>query len=87
MSTILFHPGVLVSLASAGWWVGNIVSGEISPFLLSSSLGTAGTLLLHAVICALIFVFILLLLPETKVRHIVSYRYVHLIGQIYASVL
>ncbi len=59
--------GVSSSFAFAGWWVGNIVSGQISPFLLSSPLGTAGTLLLHAAICALVFVFVLLLLPETKV--------------------
>ncbi|XP_064397047.1 glucose transporter GlcP-like isoform X2 [Halichondria panicea] len=57
--------GLSLSVASSGWWVGTILSGEISPFLLSSSLGTAGTLLLHAVICALIFIFVLLLLPET----------------------
>ncbi|XP_064397042.1 glucose transporter GlcP-like isoform X3 [Halichondria panicea] len=58
--------GLSVSVASVGWWLGTILSGEISPFLLSSSLGTAGTLILHAVICALGFIFVLLLLPETK---------------------
>ena len=56
-----------MSVAAIGWWVGNIVSGQLSPFLLSSPLGTAGTLLLHVAICAIVFVFVLLLLPETKV--------------------
>ncbi len=60
-------PGLSVSVAYVGFWVGNLLSGVISPFLLSSHLGTAGTLLLHAVICALVFIFVLLLLPETKV--------------------
>ena len=66
-----------MSVASVGWWVGNIVSGEISPFLLSSSLGTAGTLLLDTIICALIFIFVLLLLPETKVK-VTLYFGIHL---------
>ncbi len=70
------HAGLSVSVASVGWWLGTILSGEISPFLLSSSLGTAGTLILHAVICALGFIFVLLLLPETKVKlwHLSSRR-------------
>ena len=55
-----------VALVTVGWWSGNIISGELSPFLLTS-LGTAGTLLLHSGVCVLAFLFILLLLPETKV--------------------
>ncbi len=67
ISRFIVHAGLSVSVAAVGWWIGNIVSGQISPFLLSSPLGTAGTLLLHAAICALVFIFVLLLLPETKV--------------------
>ena len=59
--------GISVAIVSAGWWSGNIVSGEISPFLLSSPLGTSGTLFLHAGLCGLVFVYILFLIPETKV--------------------
>ncbi len=81
-------PGLSVSVASVGWWVGTILSGEISPFLLSSRLGTAGTLLLHAVICALSFIFVLLFLPETKVKlwHLrATYRFSILIELFYWS--
>lgn len=59
--------GISVAVVSAGWWSGNIVSGEIAPFLLSSPLGTSGTLFLHAGLCGLVFVYILFLIPETKV--------------------
>ncbi len=77
-------PGLSVSVASVGWWVGTILSGEISPFLLSSRMGTAGTLLLHAVICALSFIFVLLFLPETKVKlwHLCAI-YVHILIELF----
>ena len=61
------HPtGIAVAIVTVGWWSGNIVIGELSPFLLTS-LGTAGTLLLHSGVCVLVFFFVLLLLPETRV--------------------
>ena len=66
---MLWLTGVAVAISTTGWWCGNIVSGELSPFLLTS-LGTAGTLLLHSGVCVLVLFFVLFLLPETKVQYI-----------------
>ena len=60
--------GMAVAVSFTGWWSGNIIVGEVSPFLLTS-LGTAGTLLLHSGVCVLVFLLVLLLLPETRVNH------------------
>lgn len=74
------HTGVASSLAFCGWWLGNIVSGELSPILLSSTLGTAGTLLLHATVCAIVVLFVLLLIPETKVLDSIVNQLLHTVG-------
>jgi hypothetical protein len=59
--------GVLTGIATSGFWIGNILVGEVSSILISSSLNVSGTLLLFALICFILFLFVLLLLPETKV--------------------
>ena len=47
--------------------MGNIVVSQVSAVLINSPLKIPGTLALFTVICCILFLFIFLLLPETKV--------------------
>lgn len=57
----------MVSAANSGFWIGLIGSSQIFPIFISSFLKISGTLYLLAVIAFLLFLLILLLVPETKV--------------------
>ena len=62
--------GVGAALSQLGWWGGTILMGEVGPILLSSPLRTPGTFYVFAGTFALVFLHVLLLLPETKVSAI-----------------
>ena len=59
--------GVGAALSQLGWWGGTMLMGEVGPILLSSPLRTPGTFYLFAGTFVLVFLHVLLLLPETKV--------------------
>ncbi len=60
--------GFMVSISNIGYWLGAIIVNQVASILSSSSLNISGTLFLFAVMTFVLFLFILLLLPETKVR-------------------
>ena len=64
-----YYAGLMISISSTGFWIGVVVVNEISPILVSSSLRLSGTVLLFAGINLLVFMFILLVVPETKVSY------------------
>ncbi len=57
----------MVSVSSTGFWLGIIIANQIGPVLISSPLNIAGTILLFSSIVLFLFVYILLMMPETKV--------------------
>ena len=59
--------GVGAALGQVGWWGGTFLMSEIGPVLLSSPLRTYGTFYLLTGICALSYLYVLFLVPETKV--------------------
>lgn len=59
--------GVGTALGQVGWWGGTFLMSEIGPVLLSSPLRTYGTFYLLTGICALSYLYVLFLVPETKV--------------------
>ncbi len=59
--------GIGAALSQLGWWGGTVLMGQVGPILLSSSLRTPGTFYLFAGTFVLVFLHVLLLLPETKV--------------------
>ncbi len=60
--------GVSVSITTSANWLGNFVVAMLTPILLVSDLGISGTFFLLAGILVLAFLFVLLVLPETKAR-------------------
>ena len=59
--------GFMMSIAGSGFWLGSVGVTQLGAVLITSPLNIAGTLLLFAFICFLLFLYILLLVPETKV--------------------
>lgn len=59
--------GISVSITTSANWLGNFVVAMLTPILIASSLGISGTFFLLAAMLALAFLFVLLVLPETKV--------------------
>ena len=66
-----FGPGTAMSITTAANWIGNFTIAMATPLLLGSNWGglpgTAGTFFLLTVFIAIAFLFVLLVLPETKV--------------------
>lgn len=58
--------GLMTGVCSCGYWIANILVGEVSAVLIDSPLKITGVLGLFASIVFILFLFILLLLPETK---------------------
>ena len=64
---LFWSTGVVSGICTSGFWIGNILVGEVSPLLINSTLKVSGTLILFALGSFILFLFILFLLPETKV--------------------
>ena len=64
---LFWSTGVVSGVCTSGFWIGNILVGEVSPLLINSTLKVSGTLILFALGSFILFLFILFLLPETKV--------------------
>ena len=60
--------GFMVSISNVGFWIGAITVKKTASVLASSSLNLSGTLFLFAALTFVLFLYILLLLPETKVK-------------------
>ncbi len=60
--------GFMVSVTNTGFWIGIVIGNQISPILANSALNISGTLFLFSGITFLFLLFVLFLLPETKVR-------------------
>ena len=56
-----------MSLSSVAWWMGTLLVSLLTPILLSSPLQIHGTFYLLGAVHVIIFLYVLLLLPETKV--------------------
>ena len=69
--------GITVAISTTGWWGGTIVVTQLSPIILSSALGAFGILYLIAGVTAMLTVYVLLLIPETKVRECSLYKILH----------
>jgi len=63
-----FLIGIAVSLTSSVYWIFNIITAQVTPILLASSLQTYGTFYLFAGVHLAAILFALFTLPETKVR-------------------
>ena len=70
MLYMFVYTGIGAALSQLGWWGGTVLMGEVGPILLSSPLRTPGTFYLFAGTYVLVFLHVLLLLPETKVSTI-----------------
>ena len=57
----------MTSIANTGFWIGIVGVSQVAPILTSSPLKISGTLLMFASVCFILFLYILLLIPETKV--------------------
>lgn len=60
--------GLAVSLTTSSNWIGNFIIAMVTPILLGSFLGTGGTFFILGGLLFASFLFVLLTLPETKVR-------------------
>ena len=58
--------GIAVSITTSGNWIGNFIIAVVTPLLLGSVLGTAGTFFILSIFLFAAFHFVLLTLPETK---------------------
>ena len=58
--------GIAVSITTSGNWIGNFIIAMVTPLLLGSVLGTAGTFFILSIFLFAAFHFVLLTLPETK---------------------
>ena len=65
---IFFVAGFVISICSSAFWIGIVISNQLGPVLLSSPLGVSGTLLVFSANVLFLFIFVLLSLPETKVK-------------------
>ena len=59
--------GVMVSISNTGYWGGAIVTSQVASVLIESPLKISGTILLFSLCTLGNLLFILLLIPETKV--------------------
>ena len=64
---IIFFPGFMVSVTNTGVWLGLAIMNQLGPVLASSPLKISGTFFLFASFTLVLFLIVLLLLPETKV--------------------
>ena len=60
------HTGITVAMSSTGWWGGTIIVSQLFPILLSS-VSSYGNLYIITGIGVLLTVYVLFLVPETKV--------------------
>ena len=65
---VLVPIGIAVSLTTAANWIGNFVVAITTPVLIASQLQTYGTFYIYSLLLAAGLFFVLLTLPETKVR-------------------
>ena len=65
--------GISAALSQIGFWGGVLLLGEVGPVFLSSPLKTSGTFYLLGGMCFLASLYVLLLIPETKVAFLFCY--------------
>ena len=65
---VLVPTGIAVSLTTAANWTGNFVVAITTPVLIASQLQTYGTFYIYSLLLAAGLFFVLLTIPETKVR-------------------
>ena len=63
-----FSTGIAVSLTGSAYWVTNVIIAQVTPVLLASTLQTFGTFYLLGGVHIAAILFVLLTLPETKVK-------------------
>ena len=66
--TLSFSTGIAVSLTGSAYWVTNVIVAQVTPVLLASTLQTFGTFYLLVGVHIAAILFVLLTLPETKVK-------------------
>ena len=61
------YSGIAVSLTTSANWIGNFIIAMVTPLMLGSILGTAGTFYILGCLLLVTLLFVLFTLPETKV--------------------
>ena len=71
--------GFMIAICNTGSWIGLIVTNQLGPILINSSLQVSGTLLLFSAVIFFLFLVVLFLMPETKVSEpVVMWSYMHI---------
>lgn len=81
--------GIAVSVTTTANWMGNFIIALITPLLLNSLLHTYGTFYVLSACLLLAILFVLLTLPETKVRTLTchpTHNYIHVFIYVYMNV-
>jgi hypothetical protein len=58
----------MLSISNTGYWTGGIIVNQLSSVLIESPLRISGTLLVFSFFSLVMILFILLIVPETKVK-------------------
>ncbi len=65
---LMFVIGFITSLCNATFWIGVVIANQLGPILINSILRVSGTLLIFSGNIVLLFLIVLLAMPETKVN-------------------
>lgn len=63
----------MIAICNVGFWIGVVMISQIGPVLVSSPLNISGTFLFLSGVAFILFLSVLLLVPETKVASFVKY--------------